>query len=154
MNYGEGIISRLHEDCSLRDEDNPVRPIIINTVGAWLDNQDPSELMEGVYLQSASGKFLDLHGNDFGIRRKLDESDDHYRKRLTYQALGCLTVEYLVNVYDLVLYVNVDDFDASENMLTSDNEYIGDDGFMTVADEDTQSILESAFVLESGLAWL
>ena len=154
MNYGEGIISRLHENCSLRDTSNPFRSIVINTIGAWLDNHDPSELMEGVYLQSASGKFLDLHGNDLGIRRKLDEGDEHYRQRLIYQSLGCLTVDYLVNVYDLVLFVGVDDFDASENMLTSDNQYIVSEGFMTVADEETQGILESTFVLESGLEWL
>lgn len=154
MNYGEGIISRLHENCSLRDVNNPVRSIIVNTIGAWLDNHDPSELMEGVYLQSASGKYLDLHGKDFGIPRKLDETDEHYRNRLFYQALGYLTVDYLVNVYDLTLYVNVDDFDATDNILTSDNEYIVGDGFMTFADAETRSILENTFVLDSGLVWL
>lgn len=154
MDFGEGIISRLHEDCSLRDAGNPVRDVIVNTAGAWLDNHDTAGLLNGVFLQSATCKYLDLHGKDLGIKRKLDEDDEHYRKRLVYQTLGCLTVDYLVNVYDLVLYVFVEDFDATSNMLTSDNPYINTEGFMAVADEETQGILEKTFVLDSGLTWL
>ena len=154
MNYGEGIISRLHENCSLRDPNNPVRPIIINTIGAWLDNHDPTELMNGVYLQSATGKYLDLFGKDFDIPRKLDESDEHYRNRLFYQALGYLTVDYLVNVYDLHLYVYVEDFDTDDNTLTSDNQYINSAGFMADTDDETQNILEKTFVLGSSITWL
>ena len=154
MKYGEGIISRLHENCSLRDENNPIRFIFINTVGAWLDNHNTTELMEGMYLQSATGKYLDLFGRDLDIKRKIDESDEHYRNRLIYQSLGHLTVDYLLNVYDLTLYVFVSGFDVEENTLTSDNQYLNKDGFMSIADAETQQILEKTFVLDSGVIWL
>lgn len=154
MNYGEGIISRLHENCSLRDLNNPARPIIINTIGAWLDDHKTYDLLEGVYLQSATGKYLDLFGKDFDIPRNLDETDEHYRNRLYYQALGYLTVDYLVSVYDLTLYSYVDDFDVEDNTLTSDNHYMNSNGFMADTDDETQNILEKTFVLGSSIAWL
>lgn len=152
--FGEGIINRLHENCSLRDTSNPVRPIIINTIGEWLDNHPPEELMEGVYLQSATGKYLDLFGKDLGVARKLDESDEHYRSRLIYNSLGYLTVNYLDTVYDLQVYSLVDDFNIHDNVLTSDNPYINLGGYMVSADEDTRLILSRKFITGTGVSWL
>ena len=152
--YGEAIIERLHRDCKLRDNDNPARKVFINTVGAILDDFDIFDSLEAPYLQNATGVYLDLHGKDLGVKRKHLESDDDYRKRLVYETLGYLTVDYLRNVYDLPLYVYLDDFDVSDNTLTSDNPYINEDGFMSIADDETQSILESKFILDTGLHWI
>ena len=109
--------------------------------------------MEQFFLQDATGKYLDLHGNDFGLPRKIDESDDDYRNRIIYESLGHLTTYFLKTVYNVELYVKVNDFDK-DTMLTSDNEYISDSGFMGVVDETTQKILEKKFVLVSGVTWL
>lgn len=154
MLYGERIISRLHDNCALRDEDNDFREVFINTIGAILDDYDLYPSMESPYLQNAEDVFLDLHGKDLGVRRKFEESDDHYRLRIIYEVLGYLTVQYLLNVYDLTLYTYIEDFDKNGMTLTSDNPYINGDGFMSEASEEIQNILENKFVLEGGVEWI
>lgn len=152
--YGEAIIDRLHQNCALRDNDNPMRSVFINTVGAILDDFDLYDSMEAPYLQNASGVYLDLHGKDLGVRRNYQESDDDYRKRLFYEVLGVLTVDYLLNVYELTLYSKVSSFSLTGMKLTSDNPYINDAGFMTIASDEVQSILESKFVIGGGIEWI
>ena len=152
--FGEAIIDRLHPDCSLRDEGNPVRSVLLGTVGAILDDFDLYDSLEAPYLQNASGVYLDLHGKDLGVTRKYQESDDDYRKRLFYEVLGVLSVAYLLNVYNLTLYSKVDDFSVDGLTLTSDNPYIRDTGFMSTASDEIQSILESKFVIGGGIEWI
>ena len=152
--FGEAIIDRLHPDCNLRDESNPVRSVLLGTVGAILDDFDLYDSMEAPYLQNASGVYLDLHGKDLGVTRKYQESDEDYRKRLFYEVLGVLSVAYLLNVYDLTLYSRVDDFSSDGLTLTSDNPYIRDTGFMSVADDEVKQILESKFVIGGGIEWI
>ena len=152
--FGEAIIDRLHPDCSLRDESNPVRSVLLGTVGAILDDFDLYDSMEAPYLQNATGVYLDLHGKDLGVTRKYQESDDDYRKRLFYEVLGVLSVAYLLNVYNLTLYSKVDDFSVDGLTLTSDNPYIRDTGFMSTASDEIQSILESKFVIGGGIEWI
>ena len=152
--YGEAIIDRLHPDCSLRDESNPVRSVLLGTVGAILDDFDLYGSMEAPYLQNATGVYLDLHGKDLGVRRKYQESDDDYRKRLFYEVLGVLSVAYLLNVYELPLYSRVEDFSVDGMTLTSDNPYIRDTGFMSTASDEIQAILESKFVIGGGIEWI
>ena len=152
--FGEAIIDRLHPDCSLRDNDNPMRQVLLGTVGSILDDFDLYDSLEAPYLQTASGVYLDLHGKDLGVRRKFLESDEDYRKRLFYEVLGVLSVSYLLNVYDLTLYSNVPDFSSDGLTLTSDNPYIRDTGFMSIADTEIQQILESKFVIGGGIEWI
>ena len=154
MVYGEGIIERLPAHSPLHDTDNDFRKVFINTVGALLDGWDVPSVLEAPYLQSASGSYLDKHGNVLGLKRRVDESDEHYRMRLVYETLGFLTVNYLLNIYELPLYVFVDDFDVTDNTLTSDNPYLGGEGFMSVASDEVQSILESKFIIDGGVEWL
>ena len=153
MVFGEGIIERLPMHSVLHSEDNPFRKVFIGTVGAILDDFDIYDSMEGVYLQSATGVYLDAHGKDLGVKRKLDEGDDDYRSRLTYEVLGYLTVNYLVTVYGLTLYSLVDDFDSEDNTLVSDNPYSSDE-YMSVASEEIQAILDSKFIVDGGITWL
>lgn len=152
--YGEAIIDRLHPRCSLRDENNPVRKVLINTLGAILDEFDIQGSLDAPYLQEARGVYLDLHGKDLNVPRRSGEADDDYRRRLYYEVLGYLTVAYLLNVYELDLFVFVQDFSLTGLTLTSDNPYICGGGFMSIADEETQRILENKFILGSGLTWL
>ena len=152
--YGEAIINRLHDNCALRDETNPARRVLINTVGAILDDFDLYDSMEAPFLQNASGVYLDLHGRDLGVKRKNQESDEDYRNRLFYEVLGVLTVKYLLEVYDLELYAYVPDFSMSGMKLTSDNPYIRDNGFMSVASDEVKSILENKFIIGGGISWI
>ena len=152
--FGEEIIDRLPLHSNLRKEDNPVRRVIIDTIGEWLDNYAENNGYESVFLVTATGGYLDRIGQDFSILRRIDESDEHYRTRIIYEKFGRLTVPYLKSVYDLELFVNVDDFNVTDDTLTSDNPFINDAGFMASADESTKNILNKKFILGSGITWL
>ena len=151
--FGEGILERLPMHSALHDNDNEFRKVFIGTVGYILDDFDIYDSMEGVYLQSAENVYLDAHGRDVGVARRLDESDDDYRSRLTFEVLGCLSVDYLLNVYGLTLYSFVEDFDPTENTLVSDNPYVSTE-YMSIASPEIQEILAKKFIVDGGITWL
>jgi hypothetical protein len=151
--YGEEILERLSENSSLKSSNNPARKVIMNTLGEWLDNYDDN--FENLFLNESVGEYIDCHGREYGVYRKLNESDEDYKKRIIYQILGHLTADYLINIYNVNLYVDIPNYNPNNNELTSDNHYISDEnGFMALADEVTRSILNKKFVLGSGIRWL
>lgn len=151
---GEVILDMMRDSSALHNLDNHMRKIIDNTIGAWLDDFEDKDFNSQLFLTSATGKYLDLHGKDYGIKRKIDESDDDYRQRIIYESLGHVTVNFLLDVYNVNLYVFIDDFDVTSNTLTSDNPYISHDGFLAVADKTTRDILNKKFVLNTNVTWV
>ena len=150
------ITEMLGDNSALQDKSNPMHVLLDYTVGEWLQRQEDETFFEQFFLQDATGAYLDLHGKDYGVLRKIDESDDDYRERIILESLGHLTIPYLIKVYNVELYYNISDFDVSDNTLTSDNPYIvGSDGFMAVAPSLTvKNILNKKFILGEGLRWL
>lgn len=57
---------------------------LLGAVGFALDNLDPvqNNLSTAFCITTAVGTDLDLHGNDWGIVRRYQESDDSFRQRL------------------------------------------------------------------------
>lgn len=142
--YGEEIIDRLAEHSSLKSPDNPGRKVIIHTIGEWLDDYDNN--FENMFLNESEGKYIDCHGSEYNVYRKLNESDEDYKKRIIYELIGHLTADYLINIYKVNLYVYIPDYDPNTNQLTSDNYYFcRKEGFMASADEITKNILNKKF---------
>ena len=108
---------------------------------------------EELFLESASGSWLDCHGRDFGVPRRLNEDDDSYRDRIVFEKLEYCNAPNLDSIYGLTLYAYVSGFSASSNTLTSDNPYSAS-SFMSVADADTQRILNGKFALDNEVVWL
>ena len=152
--YGEGIINRLHPNSPLRQEGNPARTLIMNTIGAWLDNHDVTSLYDNSFLETASGRWLDLFGKDLGVVRQLDESDADYRTRLIYESIGDLNIDYLLNVFDLSLYSFREDFNVVDNTLVSDNCFLNTGGYIGVASEDVISLLDRKLLLDGSISWV
>lgn len=152
--YGEGIINRLHPNSPLRQEGNPARTLIMNTIGAWLDNHDVTSLYDNSFLETASGRWLDLFGKDLGVVRQLDESDTDYRTRLIYESIGDLNIDYLLNVFDLSLYSFREDFNVVDNTLVSDNCFLNTGGYIGVASEDVISLLDRKILLDGNISWV
>lgn len=152
--YGEGIINRLHPNSPLRQEGNPARTLIMNTIGAWLDNHDVTSLYDNSFLETASGRWLDLFGKDLGVVRQLDESDTDYRTRLIYESIGDLNIDYLLNVFDLSLYSFREDFNVVDNTLVSDNCFLNTGGYIGVASEDVISLLDRKLLLDGSVSWV
>jgi len=152
-NFGEALFDLLPVHSALQDKNNEGRKVIDNTVGEWFDHHDVVEFYDNLFFQTASGKYLDLFGRDFGVYRQVDESDDAYRERIVQEKLDHLTPDYLQKVYGLTLYDYIAPFDISENKLTSDNVYLANI-FMAVADDDLKKILDKKFILNNSLIWL
>lgn len=153
MSLFDGIFERLSLNSNLSNPNNAGRKVLDNTLGAWLEEYYNTDLYDRIFLSEASEGYLDVIGADFSVPRKLGESDEDYRERIVYESLGHLTVPYLRDIYNVELYVFVDDFNANLNDLTSDNPYISNK-YMGVATDEVQSILFKKFVLNEMIAWL
>lgn len=151
--FGEVIIERLNNQ-DLQDNSNPMHQIIDKGIGEWLQVFSDADFFEQFFFQEATGKYLDLHGKDFGVLRRIDESDDVYRARIIYETLSHVTVGFLRDVYNVELYSSVDGFNVADNDLASDNPYLATDGFMGIASNDVKSILAKKFVIGGGVTWL
>ena len=136
----------------LQRKDNQLRIVLDRTVGEWLDNF--SQPYEQLFLTSATGGWLDAHGKDYGVPRRIDEDDESYRQRIIYEKLDHLTPALLNNVYNVQLFSYRSDFDVTDNTLVSDNPYIDNGGYLGLADSDTMDILDKKFILDSGVTWL
>ena len=152
--FGEALFDLLPLHSTLHDTNNPGRKVIDNTVGEWFDHHSILDFYNNLFIDSATGGYLDLFGRDYGVPRKLDESDESYRQRIIQEKMDHLTPYYLETIYGLTLYVYVSSFDASDNDLTSDNVYINEVGYMAEASDEIKGILNKKFILDGGITWL
>ena len=152
--YGDEIINRLPPTTGLKDPHNPFSLLINCGVGGWLDEYDESDFLEMAFITDAKGKWLDLHGSQYGVTRQKDESDDHYRQRIILVSMGHLTMEYLCDVFDLEVYYAVDGFSESNMVFTTDNPYLANIRLMVKCSSSVKAILESKFPVGEGIVWL
>ena len=146
------LVEMLPMHSELQKEDNPFRKVLDRTVGAYMDDFEIP--YEQIFLTSATGGWLDAHGKDYGIPRKIDETDEHYRERIIYEKLDHLTPQLLKDMYNVELFTYRNDFDVTENTLVSDNPYIDNGGFLGLVDSDTADILDKKFIVDLGVTWI
>ena len=147
------LLDLLPVGSALQRPDNQLRIVLDRTVGEWLDNF--SQPFEQLFLMSATGGWLDAWGRDYGVPRRLDEDDESYRQRIIYEKLDHLTPALLSDVYNVKLFTYRGDFNVSDNTLVSDNPHIvQNESFLGVSDEDTISILDKKFILDSVITWI
>ena len=144
------LVEMLPMHSALQKSDNQVRSVLDKTVGSWMDEFDSP--FDELFLESATGGWLDAHGRDYGVPRRLDEDDDTYRQRIVYEKKDNLTVGLLYDVYGVELFNAYDGFNPSDNNLTSDNPYISDFLF-GVVDTETQQILNKKFIMDNSVLW-
>lgn len=148
----EAMVELLPEHNNLKNKNNLLRKILDRSVGAWFDEHNVLDFYDQLFLDTATGKWLDLHGKDYGVYRKPDESDDVFRNRIIMEKNDNLTPDYLQDIYNVGLYAAFDGFNPVNNDLTSDNPYLTD-WYMGVADADTQSILDKKFIIDNTILW-
>lgn len=141
--YGTGIIERLPVNSQLQNPNNQMHIIIQNTIGELLDNFEID--YDQFFLQDATGKYLDLHGKQYGIGRKNNESDEEYRNRIILGAYEYATVKVLTKIYGVKFYANVDNFENNSNLLCSDNPYLTSE-LMGFISEEVYNILDEKFI--------
>lgn len=157
---GEILIERLPLQSELRNEDNPMRKILLNTIGEWLERYNVDEWFKQHFLNEATGKYLDLHGKQFNIKRKENEDDEKYRERIKYIIIGHLTIPYLKNIYNIKIFNKPENYTDGYTLL-SDNEYYLESGnnidimgYYGMAEEEIKELLNKKFIINSGITWL
>ena len=136
---------------NIREENNELRNVLDKSLGEFMDNK-LGEVSDNIFLTTATGGWLDCFGNDYGVRRKYNESDDDYRDRIVFEKLEYLNADNLQDIYGLTLYCFINQFDASENTLTSDNPYVNSIK-MTDA-TGIEDILKNKFILNEELIFM
>ena len=97
----EGIIQRLNNP-ELKKSDNDGRIVLDGTIGEYLENYNNHFL--DLFLKHATGKYLDLHGLEYNIIRKEDESDISYRNRIITEKSIIQNIDNFLNL-DTSLWV-------------------------------------------------
>ena len=144
--FTEMFCEMLPANSTIQNENNEFRKLFDRSVGTYMEEHD--DIYEELFLTSATGGWLDAHGKDYGVVRKTDESDESYRQRIIFEKLENLTSSNLMNIYNVKLYEYVDDYDANENTLTTDNQYIPSE-FMMEVDFDVFPIIFRKFVVSN-----
>ena len=150
--FGYGILGRLREGSAARDPSNSFFRVFDGSVGEWLDHFDVNAFHEQLFLETATGKWLDLHGKQYGVPRHLDESDTDYRERIIKHVLGELTPKLLNVDFGLEVYANTTDFSIEDRVLTSDNPYITSE-YIVFSDDETRRLVEKSFVINEEIEW-
>ena len=150
--FGSAILERLHTDSPASNPDNEFYKVFDNSVGEWLDNFDVDKFHTELFLNEADSKWLELHGEEYGVARHLDEGDDDFRERIIKHTLGELTPRLLNVDFGLELYIDTDGFSPTGRVLTSDNPYIKGE-YVVISDKETKSLVERSFVLNEAIEW-
>ena len=149
--YTRGIVERLNNE-SLQYENNEFTIILDGTVGEYLTNRDNHFLDS--FLLTATGDYLDLHGDIFGLKRRDDESDDEFRQRIrTDETLIERTTDF--EKLDCQLWIYKDGV-TDNNVLTSRNTYLKDehdDAYIFIATGTDSVYIRSKFLL-GGILWV
>ena len=124
----------------------PYEELLNNTIGYFLEQlEDEIErINNGLFIESAEGKYLDLHGKDYGLPRKDGESDDDYRARLLIEPLDKFNLSTMYEVYDVQLLTYKSD--KTNLTLLSDNHLLSNEYFIDCSDE-LWGIINNKFIV-------
>ena len=146
--YIEGIIDRLNNPY-LKSKNNDGRLVLDGTIGEYLENYNNN--FKNYFLSRASGKWLDLHGLDYGILRLDNESDKQYRERI--MLINSILMRVLdFNKLNINLWVYDSNVAEGDEYLTSRNTYLQIDrnhglpNFLGYADEFTKEYVSNKFI--------
>jgi hypothetical protein len=148
------ITDYLSSNSKLQDDDNPFKELINNTIGYFFEliDNDTDEMNNSVFIQEATGKYLDLHGKDLDYLRRNDESDEEYRNRIILDSLDRFTFPWVYALYDLQFLTHNSEYDK-DTMLLSDNHYLNKKYFV-VCTQDTFSSIRKKFITHAVLVRL
>ena len=153
-NFGEALFELLSLRSAFNKPNNPARKVIDNSVGEWLDRYDVLEFYNQLFIDSATGKYLDLFGEDYGVFRRINETDEDYLQRIISEKSDYLTPSTLKSIFGLDLYSSVQDFNPLNNDLTSDNPFINQERYMAEADESLKTLINNKFIIGEEIDWL
>ena len=131
---------------TLNSTDTPLKDFLNDTIGyfftVFADTVD--DFNSTLFIQNSTGLYLDLYGRDFNVPRLVDESDEHYRKRLITISSKHFTLNTLYDEYDLQLLTYNSSYDP-DSMLVSDNHFLNN-VYMVECDDATWDTIQRKYV--------
>lgn len=140
------ITDFLPANSTLNTEGNPFKPLINGTIGYFFElfENTIEEINDNLFIQNATGKYLDLFGKDYNADRLVNESDDHYLKRLLTIISKHFTINTLYYEYDMQLLTYTEN-EVSGNTLLSDNHFVNNEYFVE-CDNQTWDTINRKYV--------
>lgn len=148
------ITDLLASSSKVTNESNPFHQFLNNTIGYFFEliDDEIDNINTAMFIQEATGKMLDLHGIDYGVKRLPNESDEDFRNRLILDSLDRFTLEWLYTLFDLQLLTYNEDYNQ-DTMLLSDNHYLNNKYYISCSDDVWNTILKK-FIVEGVLVRL
>lgn len=143
--YTKALQERLNNE-ALQNDDNDFVKIYDGCINEYLENRRNHFL--DIFLTTAQGDYLDIHGRMFGVFRKKDESDEEYRNRIILnKSILQRTTDFSKLDIGVWVYKNgVTDKDT----LTSRNPYLKkerDEDYIFIVSGNDIQYLEKKFLL-------
>ena len=144
--YTKSIIEMLNHP-ALQNEDNPFRKVLDGTVGEYLSQYD-NHIFD-LFLTRATGKFLDRHGEIYGMYRHEGEDDKSFRQRILLESSIVQSTSDFLKL-DIALWVYFSDI-LDKNVLSSRNPYLKgehDEPYVFLATGSDSEYIQNKFFVE------
>lgn len=144
--YTKALQNRLNNE-ALQNDENDFIKIYDGCINDYLENYDNHIL--DLFLTRAKGKYLDRHGEIFGMYRREGEDDESFRERILLDEFIVQSTSDFLKL-DIGLWVyraGVTD----NNVLTSRNPYLKDlhdDDYVFIVTGIDSEYIQSKFLLE------
>lgn len=159
--YIETILENINNPY-LQNPDNNGRKVLDGTIGEYLE-EFGDDLFSIFFLSRSTGKYLDIIGDEYGLIRKQDETDNAFRNRINIEKSIIESVSDFKKL-DIQLFTynehfidELDDDSSVEWHIVSDNTLIRntdrDYMFIGVTDDETKKYIKNKFILED-ILWV
>ena len=132
-----------------------VQEVLDRTIGPYFDDLEGriEDVLDAPFLTEATGDYLDLlHGKLYGITRNLEESDDDYRLRMSFQCKDGLRIPDLLDL-GCKVYAHVDDFDADDT-ITSRNTSLTTQYIVKCPNDDIEALIKDNLIWEKVVTFI
>lgn len=147
--YWKYIEERLHEESMLHYPNNKLREILQSFLNGILNDvyEDSFDLMKQSFLVTMNGKYLDIKAEEYGLKRKENESDDELRQRIFNATSTYLSVNF-IKLQKTLIYTKKHLNDSIREKMSSNNPYLNNEYAVIPPDVETYDFLENDVVYE------
>lgn len=148
--YIENILERLN----LTDTISPEGFMFLDgTIGEWLEHHEP--VFYHFFVSTATGKYLDLIGQEQGLIRYENESDDDFRDRILIEMTIVESAPDIKRA-GVDLWVYDEHILNEENYLTSTNSALKEQGspvFLAHGTSLEEEYIKEKFFVDGDIVW-
>ncbi|RAP46455.1 MAG: hypothetical protein BZ136_07555 [Methanosphaera sp. rholeuAM74] len=144
VDYWNFIEKRLHEESMLRYPLNRLRGILRSFVNGALNDfyDDALDVLAQSFLLTCTGKYLDLRGVEYNLKREVGEDDESYRQRL-FNLTSCYLSVNFIKMQNALVYTKDDVEDSIRLKMTSNNPYLNNEYAVIPPNVDVFDFLEN-----------